>query len=60
VNTELLLTIIAILLLLILWVLFRIDRRLKAQFPTDKEQDYDWSQKDPVGHWEAHNKENEK
>jgi hypothetical protein len=29
-------------------------RILKDRFPTEKEQDYKWSQEDPHGHWEAH------
>jgi hypothetical protein len=32
----------------------KIDARMKERFPTEKEADYDWSQKDPMGHWEAH------
>jgi hypothetical protein len=28
--------------------------RLKEKFPTEKEEDYRWSQQDPMGHWEAH------
>jgi hypothetical protein len=46
--------VIAVLLLLILWKLSNIDRRLKEKFPTEREQDYKWSQEDPMGHWEAH------
>jgi hypothetical protein len=48
------LIILAILLFLILWEVHNISARLKEQFPTEREQDYEWSQKDPVGHWEAH------
>jgi hypothetical protein len=54
VNIQTLLVIVAILLLLILWKISRIDGRLKDRFPTEKEQDYKWSQVDPMGHWEAH------
>jgi hypothetical protein len=46
--------VIAVLLLLILWKLSDIDSRLKEKFPTEREQDYKWSQEDPMGHWEAH------
>ncbi len=31
-----------------------IDNRLKERFPTEKEEDYRWSQADPAGHYEAH------
>jgi len=54
VNIQTLLVVIAFLLLLILWKLTKIDSRLKERFPTEKEEDYHWSQKDPIGHWEAH------
>ncbi len=53
-NIEVLLIIIAALLLFILWELQKIGRRLKDRFPTEKEQDFAWSQRDPHGHWEAH------
>jgi len=54
VNIEVLLAIIAALLLLIVWELQKVNRRLKDRFPTEKEQDFAWSQTDPHGHWEAH------
>ena len=59
-SVQTLLVVIAVLLILILWKLMRIDARLKERFPTEKEQDYEWSQDDPTGHWEAHkaNKKN--
>ena len=57
-NITMLLIIIAILLFLILIELGKINSRLKERFPTEKEQDYQWSQRDPMGHWEAH--ENDK
>ncbi len=57
VNIETLLVVIAVLLLLILWELIKIGRRLKDRLPTDKEQDYEWAQKDPAGHSEAHKEE---
>jgi len=57
VNIQTLLVVIAVLLLLILWELSKIDGRLKDRFPTEKEQDYKWSQEDPIGHWEAHKEE---
>jgi len=44
-------------LFLISMQLSTISKRLRQHFPTDKEQDYDWSQKDPMGHWEAHKKD---
>ena len=53
-NIETLLVVIAVLLLLILWKVGKIDGRLKERFPTEKEADYEWSQKDPMGHAEAH------
>jgi len=54
VDIPTMLVVIAALLVLILWKLSRIDSRLKERFPTEKEADYEWSQKDPMGHWEAH------
>jgi hypothetical protein len=47
------------LLVFIGWELRKISNRLKAKFPTDREQDFEWSQKDPVGHWEAHKNEHD-
>jgi hypothetical protein len=46
--------IIAVLLALVLWKLSSIAGRLKERFLTAKEEDYKWSQDDPLGHWEAH------
>jgi len=57
VHIETLLVIIAFLLLLIVWQLSKINRRLKERFPTEQEEDFAWSQKDPLGHWEAHKNE---
>jgi len=54
VNIQTLLLAIAVLLLLIFWKLSAINARLKERFPTKKEQDYKWSQDDPMGHHEAH------
>jgi hypothetical protein len=51
---QTLLILIIALLTAILWVLSRIAVRLKERFPTEKEQDYKWSQEDPMGHWAAH------
>jgi hypothetical protein len=34
--------------------LYGIAKRMRQHFPTDKEADYDFSQNDPHGHWEAH------
>jgi hypothetical protein len=56
-RVEFLLVLIAIMLFLISMQLSTISKRLRQHFPTDKEQDYDWSQKDPMGHWEAHKKD---
>jgi hypothetical protein len=53
-DIRTLLVVIAVLLLLILWKLSTIAARLKDRFPTEKEQDYKWALKDPMGHWEAH------
>lgn len=53
-SIEVVLEIIAVLLLIIVWELSRINSRLKVRFPTEKEQDYEWAQRDPMGHWEAH------
>jgi hypothetical protein len=53
-NTETLLVLIVVLLVLVWWELGKINSRLKERFPTEKEQDYKWSQEDPMGHWEAH------
>jgi hypothetical protein len=49
--------IIVALLVLIAWELHKISSRLKDRFPTEKEEDYRWSQEDPQGHWEAHKDE---
>jgi hypothetical protein len=56
-NIQLPLIIIIVLLVWILLKLFSISARLKERFPTEKEEDYKWSQDDPMGHWEAHKKE---
>lgn len=45
---------IVILLLSIDYKLGKINRRMRERFPTEKEQDYDWAMKDPMGHAEAH------
>ncbi|MHB8541870.1 MAG: hypothetical protein ACYDCD_13175 [Candidatus Acidiferrales bacterium] len=52
-SIQVLLALIALLLFLVLWRVGRIDSRMKERFPTEKEKDYQWSQKDPMGHWEA-------
>jgi hypothetical protein len=51
---ELLLAIIAVIFFAILVQVFAIAKRMRQHFPTDKESDYDFSQNDPMGHWEAH------
>lgn len=53
-SVTLLLCVIAVLLLLIWLRLGNISARLRERFPTAQEQDYDWSQSDPMGHWQAH------
>ena len=57
---EWLLAFIAIILFLCWINLSQINARLKARFPTAKEEDFQWSQRDPMGHWEAHKDEYEK
>ena len=59
-RVELLLSIIAVLLFLILIQISAIAKRTRERFPTEKEQDYDWSQRDPMGHWEAHKDDKKK
>lgn len=54
------LSIIAVLLFLILIQISAIAKRTRERFPTEKEQDYDWSQRDPMGHWEAHKDDKKK
>jgi len=49
-----LLVAIAVLLFMIWLNVASINKRLKERFPTEKERDYEFSQKDPMGHWEAH------
>jgi hypothetical protein len=49
-----LLGVIAVFLLMISWKVDDIAKRLKERFPTEKERDYEWAKKDPMGHWEAH------
>lgn len=57
VDLSTLLFVIAVLLALILWKVNKIDARMKERFPTEKEADYQLSQDDPMGHWEAHKDE---
>jgi len=57
VNTQIQLVVIIVLLVWILLKVISMAARLKERFPTEKEQDYKWSQDDPMGHWEAHEKE---
>jgi len=33
---------------------------MREHFTTEKEQDYDWSQRDPTGHWETHKNDKKK
>jgi hypothetical protein len=59
-TTDLLVALLVAIVLLLLpigWRLGRIDDRLREKFPTAKEQDYEWSQVDPAGHWHAHSRE---
>jgi hypothetical protein len=53
-DIRTLLIIIAVLVLMIWWEVSRIAARLKDRSPTEKEQDYKWALRDPMGHWEAH------
>lgn len=53
-RLELLLLIIVVLLVFIEWHVAKISKRMRERFPTEKEQDYDWALKDPMGHAEAH------
>jgi hypothetical protein len=56
-----LLGVIAVVLVFILVRVSNIAARLKERFPTAKEEDFQWSQDDPMGHYEAHkNDENSK
>ena len=52
--TNILLVIIVVLLATIEHRLDKIDKRSRERFPTEKEADYEMSQKDPMGHWELH------
>ena len=56
---EWLLAFIAVLLFMCWINLSQINARFKERFPTEKEEDYQWSQRDPMGHWEAHKDEYE-
>jgi len=49
-----LLVAIILLLVFILIKVIEIGDRLRERFPTEREQDRDWAQKDPMGYWEAH------
>ena len=53
-TAKILLLIIAALLFLVWIRIGAIETRLKERFPTEKEQDHEWSQRDPMGHSEAH------
>jgi hypothetical protein len=52
-RVEFLLGIIPVILFFILPRLSSISSCLRERFPTEFESDYEWSQKDPAGHWEA-------
>ena len=58
-DVSFLLLVIALLLVGILGRLGKIDARLKERFPTEKEQDREWAQIDPMGHWDAHRKKSD-
>ncbi len=51
-----LLFVIVILLFSIDYKVGKINRRMRERYPTEKEADYDWAMKDPMGHAEAHSK----
>jgi len=53
-KVEISLIIIAVVLFFISVAVERIAARLRAKFRTKKEEDREWAQKDPMGHWEAH------
>jgi hypothetical protein len=55
----LLLIMIALLLLVCVSQLVRINSRLKKNFPTAEEKDDKWALEDPMGYWEAHKDEEE-
>jgi len=59
-RVEFLLAVIAVLLFVLVIQVAGIAKRTRERFPTAKEQDYDWSQNDPHGHWEAHKDEKKK
>ena len=59
-RVEFLLAVIAILLFVMVIQLSGIAKRTRERFPTEKEQDFDWSQNDPAGHWEAHKDDKKK
>ncbi|MGD0468050.1 MAG: hypothetical protein ABSA54_06740 [Terriglobales bacterium] len=48
---------IAFFLLVISIQIGSIAARLKERFPTSEEEDYQWAQDDPMGHYEAHKKD---
>jgi hypothetical protein len=54
---ELLLATIVVILFAMLVQISGIAKRMRQHFPTDKESDYDFSQNDPMSHWEAHKKD---
>jgi hypothetical protein len=56
-RVEIFLGVIAVLLFFILLAVERISSCLKEKFPTDREEDRQWAEKDPMGHWEAHKKD---
>jgi hypothetical protein len=53
-SVVFLLAVIAVLLFMIWNNTSAISKRMREQFPTEKEQNYDWAMKDPIGHYEAH------
>jgi hypothetical protein len=57
--SEWLLLAITFFLAVIAWKVTKIDERLKERFPTEKEADFQWAMKDPMGHAEAHKKDRE-
>jgi hypothetical protein len=59
-RIEALLVVIAVLLFMTVIQLSGIAKRSREHFPTQNEQDYDWSQNDPAGHWEAHKEDKKK
>ena len=53
-TVTFLLAIIAAMLFMIWNNTSAISKRMREHFPTEKEADYDWTLRDPAGHYAAH------